>query len=376
MARRGGRDAGRGKTVAVIGAGRLGTAFALALSRANYEIVAVVARTTSHARRAAKLIVAESEEKKRARQKRSASRKNTSRTKSPAPRLNAATHPPPPQILTNAQLASLPNADIFLITTPDDAIADTAARLADEWQTENGAGENVDEVHAERNESRPRSRARVSRRPVVVLHASGALTSEVLAPLRAAMRGVSIGSLHPLVSVSDAAAGAESLREAYFCVEGDAQAQVAARRLVRSLGARSFSVNAHDKALYHAAAVMTSGHAVALFDVATELLTRCGLTDAEARRILLPLLRTTLENLSSQTPSRALTGTFARADLSTVRRHLDALAGSPDTKDALDVYKLLGRRSLRLARERGVDAEALEKIAGALEGETKQSRRK
>jgi predicted short-subunit dehydrogenase-like oxidoreductase (DUF2520 family) len=173
--------------------------------------------------------------------------------------------------------------------------------------------------------------------------------------------------MHPLVSVSDARSGAESLlRGAFFCTEGDAGAVRAARSIVRALGAQSFTISTTDKALYHAAAVMTSGHSVALFQTATELLARCGLTETRARRVLLPLLGSTLENLSTQTPARALTGTFARGDVSTVRKHLAALRSTKD-RDALDVYALLGRRALRLAADGGADTSALEEIARLLD---------
>ncbi|HVF50350.1 MAG TPA: DUF2520 domain-containing protein [Pyrinomonadaceae bacterium] len=290
--------------VAVVGAGRLGTALGRALAACGYEVAAVVARRARHAARAASLV--------------------GGRT----------------QGLSAAQLSELPPVKIVFITTPDDRIEETAARLAETMKGD------------------------AATPPRVALHASGALSSDALAPLRA--RGFAVGSLHPLIAVSDATTGAESLRRAFFCVEGDARATVAARKIVRTLGARSFTIDTKDKALYHAAAVMTSGHTVALFALAVELLMRCGLTATNARRVLLPLLDSTLENLSTQTPARALTGTFARADTSTVRRHLDALSALDDPT-ALRVYALLGERSLRLAAENGADSRALAGIARALD---------
>jgi predicted short-subunit dehydrogenase-like oxidoreductase (DUF2520 family) len=120
-------------------------------------------------------------------------------------------------------------------------------------------------------------------------------------------------------------------------------------------------VSAEAKALYHAAAVTASGHVVALFDIATEMLTRCGLGEREARAILMPLVESTLVNLKEQEPASALTGTFARADVETVRRHLDAIH-KETMKDALAAYTLLGKRSLKLAKQRGADAASLEAI--------------
>ncbi|MGB8509867.1 MAG: DUF2520 domain-containing protein, partial [Pyrinomonadaceae bacterium] len=146
---------------------------------------------------------------------------------------------------------------------------------------------------------------------------------------------------------------------------------------VRELGGQSFSVATRDKALYHAAAVMTSGHTVSLFDLVSGLLARCGLSERRAREVLMPLLRSTLDNLSTGTPARVLTGSFARGDVATVRRHLDALRSLPDD-EPLAVYQSLGRHSLRLARERaGADAVALDEIARLLdEGRAHTGRRR
>jgi predicted short-subunit dehydrogenase-like oxidoreductase (DUF2520 family) len=235
------------------------------------------------------------------------------------------------------ELERLPAAGLLFVTTPDDAIAGAAGRLA----------------------ALPAFRSRV------VLHASGALSSEVLAPLRA--RGAAVGSMHPLASVSDAPSGAESLRRAFYCVEGDARAVRAARRVVRDLGGEAFTINPDDKALYHAAAVLAAGHVVSLFDVAADALKRCGLSEPRARKTLLPLLRSVADNLARHAPARALTGSFARADVETVRKHLRAL-GELEDSDALAVYKLLGRHSLKLAE--GADPALAEIIRRLLDEST------
>jgi predicted short-subunit dehydrogenase-like oxidoreductase (DUF2520 family) len=304
----------RKPTISIVGAGRLGTALARALASCGYTVEAVVARTSKHARRAAELIGTR------------------------------------PLALTALQLARLPSSDILFITTPDDLIEATAWRLAATFETAD---------LSERN-----------RWTRTVLHASGALSSGVLRALREA--GFQAGSMHPLVSVSDSLHGAERLGTAFFCLEGDAHALKVARGLVRSLGARSFSIGAGKKALYHAAAVMASGHTTALFDISMEMLTRCGLTKHRARTVLLPLLQSTLENLRAVEPESALTGTFARADRATVRRHLDALRAER-LPEALAAYLLLGARSLELARSKGAPALALKQIARDLEGRRQKS---
>ena len=288
--------------MSVVGAGRLGTALARALVARGYDVRALVSRRATSARRA---IVASGA--------RSAS------------------------ALSRARLDELPPTDLLFITTQDGAVSEVAGRLAAlPW-------------------AKPRNR--------VALHVSGALSSEALATLRE--RGFAVGSMHPLAAVSHPEAGAESLSRAFYCVEGDARAVRAARRVVRDLGGRSFTVPAEAKALYHAAAVMSAGHAVALFDLAAGLLELCGLSRRHASEVLLPLAQSALDNLSRQPPERALTGTFARGDASTVRKHLAALRRAGDD-EALAAYALLGSVSLRLARRAGAGDERLEEITRLL----------
>jgi len=172
--------------------------------------------------------------------------------------------------------------------------------------------------------------------------------------------------MHPLVSVSEPRAGAEALCGAFYCLEGDEAALRVARLIVRDLKGRSFSIPPERKALYHAAAVMASGHLVALFALAAEMLASCGVGKRSARRILLPLVESTVKNLQVSDPEKALTGTFARGDLATVERHLRALSRK-ELEPALEVYKLLGRRSLELAHKNGLDLQLLKQIRKALE---------
>jgi predicted short-subunit dehydrogenase-like oxidoreductase (DUF2520 family) len=221
------------------------------------------------------------------------------------------------QVLAAKQTGSLRAADVFLIATPDDQITGVAEELS-----------------------------RLAFPKAIALHTSGALSAEALAPLRE--KGWHTGSIHPLVSVSDTAPGGAIFRGTFWSVEGDQAALRLGRTIVRDLEGKSFSIRSQDKPLYHAAAVMASGNVVALFDVALEMLAECGLTRTTARRVLLPLIESTVHNLESKDPAQALTGTFARGDLQTVKRHLAALH---ELKDALELYRLLGKRSLKLTKK-------------------------
>src|SRR5207248_715142 len=196
----------------------------------------------------------------------------------------------------------------------------------------------------------------------IALHTSGALGANVLDSLK--REGFAVGSIHPLVSISDPATGADWLARAYFSLEGDSQAVMVGRGLVRQLGGQSFQIRPEMKALYHAAALMASPNLTALFDIALEMLTRCGMSPIRARHVLLPLVESTLANLVKQDPRFALTGTFKRGDIQTVRKHLAAIK-SVGLGEAMEAYRVLGRRAVRLTKSIGT-SEDVERIAELL----------
>ena len=192
-----------------------------------------------------------------------------------------------------------------------------------------------------------------------IFHTSGACDSTIFSDL--AEMGHSTGSMHPLVSISLAMLGPERFRGAFFCVEGDANAVGLGKSIASDLGGRPFTIETRFKILYHAAAVTACGHLVALFDASVEMMTKCGLTDVQAKEILMPLVLSTVKNLDEQDTAAALTGTFARADIETFTRHLTAL--NENVSDSLlEIYLLLGERSLELAARQGVSSDRIDRL--------------
>ncbi len=254
------------------------------------------------------------------------------RTKENAVKI-AAIIEPLPAILSPNEINKI-TSDIIFITTQDFEIESVAGNLARNLHTK-----------------------------PFVFHTSGALSSDVLHELKKS--GCRVGSFHPLVSISDAILGAGRFENAYFCVEGDEKAVEIAERMVSSLGGKSFSIASKYKTLYHASAVTACGHLVALVDVAIEMLTKCGLAESAAQKVLLPLINSTIENLSKQPTAAALTGTFARADLETMEKHLETLRENVSA-EALEVYLQLGNRSAHLAEVQGADAEKLKNMRNVI----------
>lgn len=273
--------------ITIIGAGRLGSAMASALSRKGYPVNTLVSRKRITLEKA------------------------------------AAALDVPVRLLVAKDINHLQLSELTLITTPDDQVPKVVRSLT-----------KLESVGS------------------IALHTSGALSSQTLAPL--ADRGWHIGSVHPLISVSGNEMEANIFEGAFWCVEGDKKALRMARQIVHDLDGKSFSVKAESKPLYHAAAVMTSGNVTALFDVSIDMLSKCGITRREARKILLPLLQSTVDNLQTRTPAQALTGTFSRGDVGTVQRHLAALSGA-NVSLARSLYCLLGLKSLNLAEANRLD---------------------
>ena len=98
---------------------------------------------------------------------------------------------------------------------------------------------------------------------------------------------------------------------------------------------------------------------------AIEMLAACGPSDKQAQQILLPLVESTIKNLSSQSPAAALTGPFARADIETIKLHLQTLHQNASSQ-ALEIYRQLGLRSLHLAEIQRAKMEKLAEIRAFL----------
>lgn len=173
-------------------------------------------------------------------------------------------------------------------------------------------------------------------------HMSGALSTEVLAPLHA--RGYEVGSFHPLQALAHPVTGAERLPGSYVAVTGGPGAVAVARRLAAALGSPILTVPEARRPLYHAAAVMASNFLPPLMDTACRLLERAGIPYEQALAALLPLVRGTLENIAEGGVEGSATGPVPRGDVESVELHLRAL--DPEGRR---LYATLGLELLRLA---------------------------
>jgi predicted short-subunit dehydrogenase-like oxidoreductase (DUF2520 family) len=217
---------------------------------------------------------------------------------------------------------ALAAARMVIVAVPDDAIGAVAATLLRTGQ-----------IRADH----------------VVLHTSGLHDRGALAVLDAT--GAALGSLHPLQSFIGRDGEPDLLVSAPAAIEGDARALVAARNLATSLGMNPVvTLLAESKPAYHAGAVFAGNYLVVVATVAAKLARDAG-AGAFASTLYLPLMRRALENAGAG--AAALSGPISRGDAGTVARHLEALTGLER-----EMYVVLGREALMLARASGLDSVA------------------
>lgn len=203
-------------------------------------------------------------------------------------------------------------ADLIWICVPDREIARAAGQLA--------------RVLAPQNK--------------IIFHSSGALPSQQLRVLRQA--GAAVASVHPLMTfVHDVNA---SLKGVPFAVEGDARATRLARRIVRHLGGKSFSVAPRSKISYHAWCGFLSPLLIELLVSAEAVARHAGLSRPAARTMALPILRQTLANYARLGPAASFSGPLVRGDTEVMREHLRALKQIPAARE---VYLALARAGLQ-----------------------------
>jgi predicted short-subunit dehydrogenase-like oxidoreductase (DUF2520 family) len=186
-----------------------------------------------------------------------------------------------------------------------------------------------------------------------VFHSSGALSSGELAQLK--RRGARVASVHPMMTF---VAGVQpELRGVPFGVEGDPAAVRIARKIVRDLGGQAFAIRKRSKPLYHATGSFSSPMIIATLATAERVAAAAGIPRNQAAKVMAPILKRTLDNYLRRGTNAAFSGPIKRADVSTIRKHLDALAHVPGARE---VYVALTRSALKSIAVR--DRKAVERV--------------
>lgn len=174
----------------------------------------------------------------------------------------------------------------------------------------------------------------------LVGHTSGATPLSALAHA-----GVDAFGLHPLQAFAHAGG---SFQGAGCAVAGSSPGALAfATALAERLGMTPFEIDDEGRAAYHAAASVASNFLVTLQAAAETIAAGAGLEPEQARALLAPLVRQTVENIAELGPERALTGPIARGDHATVEAQRTAVEEA--APQLLDLFDELVRQTRALA---------------------------
>jgi predicted short-subunit dehydrogenase-like oxidoreductase (DUF2520 family) len=198
----------------------------------------------------------------------------------------------------------------------------------------------------------PAAAATVAGAAPLVGHTSGATRLSALGPAGGAGFG-----MHPLQTFPERpraeARSPEPPALAAFAGAGCAvagttpEALAFAFGLARRLGMTPFEIDDEGRAAYHAAASVASNFTVTLLAAAERIAAGAGLAPHEARALLAPLVRRTVESLAELGPELALTGPIARGDDATVAAQRRALEDA--APELLDLFDELVRHTRVLA---------------------------
>ena len=244
------------KRVVIIGSGNVATSIALSLKN-RCELVQIYSRTIANAQALAQLVGCEAISDLR----------------------NVA-----------------PNADVYIISVKDDAIASVVDVVPD-----NGA---------------------------LWLHTSGSTPIDVFREKR-----TRYGVLYPMQSFSKSHPARMS--EVHIFIEGcDSYASKEVKELASLMTKNVHEASSKERERLHIAAVFACNFTNHMFTLSSEVLDEAGIPfDA-----MLPLIKTTIAKLDSMTPQESQTGPAARGDVKIIEKHLKSLHG-----DKRKIYKLLSQ---------------------------------
>lgn len=292
------------KTVAIVGAGRVGGSIGFLLKQAGYAVTAVAARTLASAEKARAFIGSGN--------------------------------------ITTVAAQAASTAETIIITTPDGAIKS----VCDEIARNNGFRPGALVVHT----------SGAHTRDLLGSAKNAGAYRAVLHPLQ------SVPSMGAGVkNIPGSYFRIEADQEAADRVQGVLKALGGIELVMPGWGSDKSS-----PALYHAGAVVVSNFFVALVDYGLKFYETLGAHKQEALTAVLPLIKGTLENIETLGIPAALTGPIVRGDAETVQDHIDAIRKR--APELLELYCSLAKHTLGVAKEKGgLSREAIRALSAEIE---------
>jgi predicted short-subunit dehydrogenase-like oxidoreductase (DUF2520 family) len=225
------------------------------------------------------------------------------------------------------------DADLLLLTVPDDLISEVAAGLVETGAITAGQ---------------------------LVLHTSGRFGTAVLDCVLT-VQALPI-AIHPVMTFTGTSVDVQRLQGTPFGVTALEPLLPIAQALVVDIGGEPFIVAEADRPRYHAALAWSSNFLATIVNQGSELISDLGIADAN--RFIAPLLGATLDNALRYGDS-ALTGPIARGDVDTVQAHREVFTAHSTSMER--AYMAMARLTAERAIAAGLlDLEDAERLLGVL----------
>jgi predicted short-subunit dehydrogenase-like oxidoreductase (DUF2520 family) len=264
-------------SISILGAGNVGSVLAPALHRAGFRVEEIAVRDNPASIKRGKTVA----------------------------RMSGA------KAVTDSQATF--SADVIWICVTDDAIAPVARALA--------------------------ARRDVDWRRRIIFHASGALSSDELKPLK--KRGAAIASTHFMQSFVP---GSNPSLAVPFAVEGDKSAAKVALQIGEALGAKPFVIRKESKVLYHAMGFFSSPLVIIALTLSEKVGRSAGLDPDQIASVIRPMFSRTAENYLKKGSAGAFVGPINRGNVATINKHLRDLKRIPEARAA---YVAMGKAALK-----------------------------
>lgn len=214
-----------------------------------------------------------------------------------------------------ASIKELPVADVYFISTRDDAIQRSCEELVRTATLKKGA---------------------------IIIHCSGSMSADILCSVHSA--GCYGASVHPVKSFADPDMSVKSFKGTYCATEGDKEALPTINQLFESIGGIVFAVHGENKKLYHAAMVMANNYTVTLHYHAMQSLITAGVDPVTAKHLTNSMMTDAFKNMGDLPHAKALTGPVQRGDIETIQGHLNAI----ENDTTRHIYSALGSGTVPL----------------------------
>lgn len=221
------------------------------------------------------------------------------------------------------EMADMRPVDIWMLAVPDAKIAKVAVQLANN----------------------------INVKDAIVFHCSGALASNLMAPLQE--QSCSLASAHCILSFSSPSSAITQFAGTPCALEGDVGATKILQIAFEAIGANCFDLAAKDKLLYHAAAVFATNFLPVLHVVAADLWQSTGMPEELIAPLNASLLQKAVQNIAAQGAAKALTGPAARGDTELVA--LQGAAVADWHAEAGSAYAALSELASQIAKNGTID---------------------